>query len=171
MSQARPHDWDEPVQLPELTNPRRVLVAFDGSHCAERALAWAASLCRAGGAELLVVCAYEPPLTVRGRGAAYVEEAREALAEEARDLAGEAVALLVGSGVNARGIVVADEPTRAVLDTAEDEAVELIVLGRSGLTAELRGLTGRIVRMRDLLTGGVADKVGRHGTVPVLLVS
>jgi nucleotide-binding universal stress UspA family protein len=167
----RPPDWDEPITLPELAAPSRILVAFDGSHCAIRALAWAELVGRTGGAEVLVVSAYEPPLTLRGRGAAYVDEARDYLADEARSLASESVALLTAKGVRARGLVVAGEPARAILDTAEDEEADVIILGRSGVTAELRGLGGALNRFRDLLAGGVADKVGRHAVVPVLLVS
>lgn len=171
MTLNRPPDWDEPIEMPELAPPKRVLVAFDGSHCSSRALAWAELVGRTSGAEVVVVCAYEPPLTMRGRGASYVDEARDALAEEARALATESVALLLAKGVNARGVVVAGEPARAILDAGDDEEADVIVLGRSGLTAELRGIAGALGRFRDLLAGGVADKVGRHASVPVLLVS
>lgn len=168
---ARPDDWDDPVQLPDVTAPTRVLVPFDGSHNAERALAWAELVARRAGAEIVVVVAYEQPLTMRGRGAAYIETIRDELAEEARLLATEAVELLVGRGVASRGIVVKGEPARGILDTAEDERAELIVIGRHGLTAELRGVASALDRFRDLLQGGVADKVTQHASIPVLVVA
>ena len=37
----RPADWESPVVVPEAEVPERILVPFDGSHNAERALAWA----------------------------------------------------------------------------------------------------------------------------------
>lgn len=167
----RPDDWGDPVVLPAVIAPQRLLVPFDGSHTAERSLAWAAMVARATGAEVVVVVAYEPPLTVRGRGASYVDAAREQLTDEAHTLATESVTLLIGQGVGARGIVARGEPARAILDTAEDEACDLIVLGRDGLSAELRGLTGALNRFRELMAGGVAEKVTRHAKIPVLLVS
>jgi nucleotide-binding universal stress UspA family protein len=167
----RPDDWDDPVTMPSVIAPKRVLVPFDGSHTSERSLGWAAMIAKASAAEVVVVVAYEPPLTVRGRGASYVDAAREELAREAHDLATESVALLVTQGISARGIVAKGEPARAILDTADDESCDLIVLGRQGLSAELRGLTGALNRFRELLAGGVAEKVSGHARIPVLLVS
>lgn len=167
----RPDDWDAPVQLLEMEVPDHILVPFDGSHAAERALGWAALTARGTEAELVVVVAYDPPLTVRGRGATYVEEVRDQLLAEAQELAGDAVRLLVDRGIHARAIVVQGDPSRAILDVADDEGCDLIVIGRQGLTAEIGGVTGAMGRFRELLTGGVADKVVRYATVPVLVVA
>lgn len=95
---AQPSDWENPIQLPEVTPPARVLVPFDGSHNAERALAWAAYVAQAGGQDLVVVVAYEQPTTMRGRGAQYVEEVREHLEREATGLASEATVLMQERG-------------------------------------------------------------------------
>lgn len=168
---ARPDDWDAPVQLLAMEAPDHILVPFDGSHASERALGWAALTARGTSAELIVVVAYDPPLTVRGRGATYVEEIRDTLLTEAKDLGGEAVQLLLDAGVTSRAIVVQGDPARAILDVADDESCDLIVIGRQGLTAEIRGVTGAMDRFREMLTGGVADKVVRHATVPVLVVA
>jgi nucleotide-binding universal stress UspA family protein len=168
---ARPDDWDVPLTLPETTTPRRVVVPVDGSHNSERAMSWAKMLAQAAPAEVIVVVAYEQPLTMRGRGATWIETVRDELAEEAAHLATEAVELLVAQGVQARGIVVKGEPARAILDTADDEGIDVIVMGRTGLTAELRGMGSALDRFRDLLQGGVTDKVVRHSNIPVLVVA
>lgn len=168
----RPDDWDAPVALPPVAAPRRILVPFDGSHNAERALAYAHLVARAAGTtEVVVVVAYEQPLTMRGRGAAYVETLRDELEAEAKLLATESVQLLVTEGIVARGLVVRGEAARAVLDAADDEGCDLIVMGRQGLTAELRGVASALSRFRDLLLGGVAEKVVQHSAVPVLVVA
>ncbi len=167
---TRPDDWENPVELPDVSAPQRVLVPFDGSHSSERALAWAELVAQRASAEIIVVVAYEQPLTMRGRGAAFVETVRDELADEALHLATEAVELLMAHGVAARGIVVKGEPARAILDTSDDEGCDLIVMGRHGLTAELRGLASSLDRFRDLLQGGIADKVTRYATIPVLVV-
>ncbi len=167
---ARPDDWDDPVRLPPVVTPRKVLVPFDGSHNSERALSWATLIATRADAEVVVVVAFEQPLTLRGRGAAYIETVREELETEAVHLATEAVELLKGQGVAAKGVVVKGEPARAILDTVDDESCEVIVIGRHGLTAELRGLAGALDRFRDLLQGGVTDKVTQHATIPVLVV-
>jgi nucleotide-binding universal stress UspA family protein len=167
---ARPDDWDDPVRLPDVNTPRRILVPFDGSHNAERALSWTRLVATTADAEVVVVVAFEQPLTVRGRGAAYIETVREELETEAVHLATEAVELLKATGVAAKGVVVKGEPARAILDTADDERCDVIIIGRHGLTAELRGLAGALDRFRDLLQGGVTDKVTQHASIPVLVV-
>lgn len=167
---TRPGDWNDPVVVPVVGMPERILVPFDGSHNAERALAWAGGVA-GNGAEVVVMVGYEQPLTVRGRGAAYIESVREELETEARELAGEAVGQLHDRGVAARGVVVKGDVPRAILDIARTENCGLIVLGRQGLSAEVGGVTGALDRVHDLLQGGVSDKVIRHSPVPVLVVA
>lgn len=163
----RPDDWDNPVVVPTVSAPERVLVAFDGSHNSERALAWSALVARGASSEVIVLVGYTQPLTMRGRGAAYVEAVRDDLAGEAAELAAEGVQALVAESVRARGIVLKGDVARGIIETAQEEQCELIVMGRQGLTAESSGVAGRL---RDLLQGGVAEKVTRHSEIPVLVV-
>jgi len=163
----RPSDWEAPVALPEVPVPRKILVPFDGSHNAERALSWAILAARNNDAEVVVVVAFDPPLTMRGRGAAYVEEMKTSLHDEALGLAEEAVVLLEGRGVRSRGVVSRGDVARSILETADDEAADLIIIGRQGVTHEMGDALGRF---RALISGGVADKISRHATVPVLVV-
>lgn len=166
----RPADWESPVVVPEAEVPERILVPFDGSHNAERALAWARIIALGTGSEVLVLVGYTQPLTMRGRGAAYVEAVRDELADEAAELAREGVQVLVTAGVQARGIVLKGDITRGILETAAQEGCGLILLGRQGLTAEVGGVSGAAGMIRDLLQGGVSEKVTRHAEVPVLVV-
>lgn len=161
-SLQRPSDWEQPVRLPDDPRPTCLLVPFDGSHASERALAWASRLAGADGAEIVVMVAYEAPLTKRGRGATYVDSLREELRQEALELAGEAVALLVARGHRARAIVVRGEPAAAVEETAESEGCDLVVMGRSGLSAEIAG-DGRSV-------GRLVNRVIGRGDYCVMVV-
>lgn len=165
----RPDDWEDPVEFVEVRRPDRLLVAFDGSHAAERALGWAALVGQSGVTEVVVLVAFEPPLTIRGRGATYVSEVRDDLAQEANELAREAVELLLQRGISARAIVVQGDPAQSILEAAVDEDVDLVAIGRQGLTAEVGGISAALERFRSTI-GGVADKVVRHAHVPVLVV-
>lgn len=164
----RPEDWDRPVELPTIPCPKKVLVPFDGSHNAERALAWSALVGKGSPAEVVVVVAFDPPLTMKGRGALHVEDTKTALEEEARLLAEESVQALLERNVQARGVVVRGDIVRAILETVDTEDADLIVMGRVGVTHEMGGL---LDRFRSFLEGSVAEKVSRHATVPVLLVA
>lgn len=163
----RPDDWDQPVTIPETPKPRRILVPFDGSHNAERALAWSILAARNNDAEVVVVVAYDPPLTVKGRGASYVEEMKATLEGEAHELAEESVARLLDRDVTARGVVVKGDVARSILETADEESVDMIVMGRQGLTHEVGGT---LEKFRALMSGGIAEKVSRHASCPVLVV-
>ena len=168
MSQhTRPDDWEAPVVLPEAPVPVRILVPFDGSHTAERALAWSVLAAHNNDAEIVVVVAFDPPLTMRGRGAAFIESMQVGLQEEAQTLAEESVLLLRQKGVRARGVVVRGDVAHGILQVAEDEAVDLIVIGRQGLSHEVGS---GVEKLRRMMVGGVAEKVSRHAAVPVLVV-
>jgi nucleotide-binding universal stress UspA family protein len=167
MSPDRPHDWEAPVEIPDPPTPRKILVPFDGSQTAERALAWAELAARNNEAEVVVVVVYDAPLTVRGRSAAYVDEERAAREDESKELAESSVALLLDRGISARGVVTRGDVAREILTIAEDEGADLIVLGRQGVTHEAGG---SVDKFRALMSGGVAEKVSRHAEVPVLMV-
>jgi nucleotide-binding universal stress UspA family protein len=164
----RPDDWDDPVRLPEVAAPARVLVAFDGSHTAERALAWTALV--AGDAEVVVLVAYLPPVTKRPRVAVDADQLQAEMADEAEVLANEAAALLVEQGVRARGLCVKGDPAAAVSTAVDEEDIELVVIGRHGLTSELHGLDGALERFRNVIHGSVVDRVLQQARVPVLVV-
>jgi nucleotide-binding universal stress UspA family protein len=163
----RPEHWDHPVEIPDLPRPHRILVPFDGSKNAERGLAWAILAAKNNDAEVVVVAAFDPPLTVKGRGATYVEEMKAVLEEEAKGLVHESVTILQERSVRARGVVVRGDVARAILETAEEESVDLIVIGRQGVTHEMGGT---LDKFRALMSGGIAEKVARHAAVPVLVV-
>lgn len=114
--------------------------------------------------------AYEPPLTKKGRGGTYVEAIRDALDDEAKALAAEAVELLTAAGCRARGVVIRGEAAAATLETVETDDCDLVVLGRRGLSSELAGIAGTLERFRSSLQGGVAEKVARHADVAVMVV-
>ena len=116
-----------------------------------------------------MLCAFDPPMTIRGRNASYVDEMKATLDQEARELAEESVAGLLAHGVTARGLVIKGDVARAILETADEEAVDLIVLGRQGLSHEA-GVSAALDKFRALMSGGVADKVSKHASVPVLMV-
>jgi nucleotide-binding universal stress UspA family protein len=164
----RPDDWDDPVVIPELTvSFDTILVPFDGSHAAESALAHADRVAVATGGEIVVVVAYDPPITVRRRGILEVEHERSAQEAEATELAQESAAILLDRGRRARAVVVRGDPASAILETADAESADLVVMGRRGLGTEVNA---GLPFLRDLRQGSVAEKVARHAVVPVLLV-
>jgi nucleotide-binding universal stress UspA family protein len=97
-----------------------------------------ASHSEAQRAEVIVVVAYDPPVVGRRLAGRTLDQAQSALSSEAETLATEAVAALHARGARAGAVVVEGRIAEALLDTARREEAGLIVVGRSGLSSEVR---------------------------------
>jgi nucleotide-binding universal stress UspA family protein len=133
----------------------------DFSETAQAAEAQAVSLARALGAELVILhVAVEGMLygeTPFGR--AQLEGVYEAQREWTDHAMEARVAAARAAGVAARGLVRTGAPADVIVRTAEAESAAMIVIGTHG--------RGGVTRF---LLGGVADRVVRAATCPVLTV-
>ncbi len=132
---------------------RKVLFPTDFSHTSDAALALATSQARERGATLLIVHVEEPP-SAYGGGEMYYGIPDPAIDDLKRMLSE------VRPGdptVKFEHRLITGEPAAAIARLAEDEHVELIVLGTHGRTGLLR-----------LLMGSVAESVVRRAPCPVL---
>ena len=134
---------------------RKVLVPTDFSPAGKHALELATSLARDGGGSLVIIHVEEPPLAYGG-GELYSgvqepdrEELRKALA---------AVAPTDPKVPCVHKLLVGD-PAAAIIQVAESDGVDLIVMGTHGRTGLSR-----------LLMGSVAEAVVRRAKCPVLTV-
>ena len=139
-----------------------ILVAVDGSNCAERALTEAIALARGMGSALRVL--YVADARVPDDSLVYAPPAQ--LAEDFRvdteAVLPRAVERARAHGVKAEGIVRRDSNLRVaeqILDEASRAASALIVMGTHG--------RGGLARMA---LGSDAEAVLREAPVPVLLV-
>jgi nucleotide-binding universal stress UspA family protein len=157
---------------------KRILVGVDGSEDARRALLWAIDHARELRAEIVAVHAVElPPYLLAGHGAptttAFDQEWREditsrfqtAFDQEWRDstknrFQDQWLRPLKDSGVPYRAVVGDGDPAAVLTQAAEEQDVDMMVLGR-------RGLGG----FPDLLLGSVSEKVTHHSRRPVVLLS
>jgi nucleotide-binding universal stress UspA family protein len=161
LNYTRPANWDEPTHLPEIPEKlNRILVPIDGSAHSELGLSHALRLAKWAQAELIVMVAFDPPSRLHRRGLLPPEEIVLAMESDAKELAGEVATLLESKGIKVRGLAVRGDPSEAIIGVAEDEHVDLIVMGR-------RGLQG----IRGMLLGSVSERVLRHSEIPVMVVS
>ena len=141
-----------------------ILVGTDGSDTATTAVRYAIDLARELGARLQMVSAYELVPAER-----LVKEGLEA----PKDLEWtvnpreDVLALLEDASNEARGVGVAEVQTfarqgdaaDAILDVAEEQRTDLIVVGNKGMTGAKR-----------FLLGSVPNKVSHHAPCSVLIV-
>ena len=137
---------------------RKVLVAIDGSKCAERAFERALEIVKAGNGTLTIVHVLELPPTV-GFGKRLSAEVETFISKDAKLYLAEHVEKAAIKGVKANTILVKGHPGKAILDAAKSNEVDIIVMGR-------RGLGG----MKGLMLGSVSHTVVQHSKVPVLVV-
>jgi nucleotide-binding universal stress UspA family protein len=142
---------------------RTIVVGTDGSETAGKAVAQAAELAASVSSELLIVSAFEPVSGSRLR-----EEAQEAPddvrwmvnpREDVDATLNVAIEVAEEKGVTTRTFARQGDPADAILDVAEEEHADLIVVGNKGMTGAKR-----------FLLGSVPNKVSHHAPCSVLIV-
>jgi len=135
-------------------NAHKILFPTDLSPASEFCLQQATDLARARGATLLICHVEEPPLAYGGGELYY------GLPVEQRDLRTALEAVVpTHSAVPFEHRLRSGDPASEIVRLAEEEAVELIVLGTHGRTG-----------LKRLLMGSVAEAVVRRATCPVLTI-
>ncbi len=143
----------------DVTGP--VLIAYDGSDRAKRAIDRAASQL-AAGRDALVVCAWRPVAVGFHLADGQHLDADDAHAVQtaAQETAAHGAALANAAGFRAESVTVEEVPTwQGIVNVAKERGASLIVLG-----------THRRGGVADHLFGSVATEVMRHSAVPVLIV-
>ncbi|MBP2673228.1 MAG: universal stress protein [Deltaproteobacteria bacterium] len=139
---------------------KKILVPLDGSALAERAIWHAGEIARGADAEILLLQAVYVPIPVVPESALLTEgKVLEEVARGALEYLDRIGADLRASGHRVRTIIDERPPAEAILHTAGQEQVDLIVMsthGRSGLSR--------------LMLGSIAESVLRHTHQTILFV-
>ena len=142
---------------------RSIVVGTDGSDTAAQAVRQAVDLAGAVGARLELVSAYSPVSQQR-----LSEERRQAPEDlqwainprEDVDATLEAAAAVAReAGVDVEVFPRQGDPADAILDVAEEQEADLIIVGNKGMTGAKR-----------FLLGSVPNKVSHHAPCSVLII-
>ena len=143
---------------------KSIVVGTDGSDTARKAVQEAADLAAAVGAEINLVSAYVPVSSQRLR-----EETRQAPGdvqwqvtprEDVDSMLSEAEKIVKGAGVKEVHTHAREgDPADAILDVAEEQSADLVVVGNKGMSGAKR-----------FLLGSVPNKVSHHAPCSVLIV-
>jgi nucleotide-binding universal stress UspA family protein len=134
----------------------RIVVGFDGSEHARKALQRAADI--ANGATVAVVSSAKVELLVRDPAGAVRPEDPADLEARSKALA-EAREYLEGRGITGVYIEGTGNPADVIVQEAEESGADLIVVGTRGLSAARRAILG-----------SVSTNVVHHATCDVLVV-
>jgi nucleotide-binding universal stress UspA family protein len=142
---------------------RSIVVGTDGSETATQAVREAADLARAVGAKLQLVSAYEPVSEQRLK-----QERREtpedlqwaiSPREDVEGTLEAAAELARREGLEVEVFPRQGDPADAILDVAEEQEADLIIVGNKGMTGAKR-----------FLLGSVPNKVSHHAPCSVLII-
>ncbi|MCW3068970.1 MAG: UspA domain protein [Solirubrobacterales bacterium] len=142
---------------------KSIVVGTDGSDTANQAVREAVDLARAVGAKLELVSAYEPVPSQR-----LAEERRQAPEdlqwaisprEDVDSTLDAAADVARKAGVPVDVYPRQGDPADAILDVAEEQEADLIVVGNKGMTGAKR-----------FLLGSVPNKVSHHAPCSVMII-
>ena len=148
------HRYGEPAAVGRF---QTVVLATDLSPTSEAATTAALDLASSIGARLLAVSVVDPG-SLRVPGGRYLARVDQVRAERER-FAQELVTRGRSMGVLVDFLVWEGDPGEAIIDAAQAEGADMIVVGSHG-----RGAVGRF------LIGSVSDHVVRNASCPVLVV-
>ncbi|MDQ2717452.1 MAG: universal stress protein [Chloroflexota bacterium] len=141
---------------------KRILVPLDGSTWAERAIPAAARIARATGGTIVLLQVVNPPMDYTASLAQPVvlaEPAMEAEIAEANRYLADLVETALPKTIDTKIEVISGSAAPTILGTIEEQQIDLVVMCSHGNTG-----------MKRWMLGSVAQKVARHGPVPVLVL-
>lgn len=140
---------------------KKILCPIDFSESSLEALRVSSELARHFSSELMVVYVVQPvPVLAAGQvelGAFCIPSYQQEMEAASMKLLQKQIDSLTGAGLSARPVVVLGDPADMIVQIAEDEKADLIVIAT-------RGQSG----IKRLIIGSVTEKVVRHAATPVL---
>ncbi len=134
----------------------KILVAYDGSSSADKALDFVIDLAKSVNASVVILHVINT--CIESWGVVSID-AIERMKKKACECVNNAVEKLKKNGINVEGQVVEGEPSSTIVDFAEKVNASLIVVGSRGLS-----------RLKRALIGSVSLAVLEHSKIPVLVV-
>ena len=138
---------------------KRILVPLDGSDLAEQALPHAVNQARCFQAELILLRVLEPLPRYFNPSISAVRQAEQVTESLAREYLERLAADVRESGVPVQVVTIAGSTHKTIVQFAEENRVDLIVLSSRGRSGASRWLMGT-----------VADRVVRGASMAVLVV-
>jgi nucleotide-binding universal stress UspA family protein len=139
---------------------KKILVATDGSEDARRAASYGVNIAKATGAEVhaLYIISTQHAVTTR-TVMGWSEAFEEYLANKGGVAIADVEKLGKEAGVKVEPVFLKGIPADKILEYAEENNIDLIVMGTHGLTG-----------IKRFLIGSVAESVVRHSKAPVMVI-
>lgn len=138
---------------------RNIVIATDGSKNTQRAISYGIEIAKLSGAIVHALYVVNTPSTISENWTAGKETIYKIMRNDGEKAVSEIKKNGVASGVEVREVVLDGYPSNEIIDFAENNNIDLIVMGTLGKTG-----------LEKFLVGSVAEKVVRGSKVPVMVV-
>ena len=139
---------------------RKVLIATDGSENAEKAADFGVQIAELSGAKVYAVYVIDTtPYYSIPLDEVWSKEVYEQLETMGSEITSDVENTAKAAGLEAESLVLKGDPAERIVNFAEEQNVDMIVVGSHGIGGFER-----------LVIGSVSEKVVRHAKVPVLVV-
>jgi nucleotide-binding universal stress UspA family protein len=139
---------------------RRILVPIDFSEHAEYVIEWASHLASEHASHLILLHVYHLPVEFQQLEGAYLPPDFWAnVKKEADQSLSRYVGELREQGLDVEAVVREGYPATVIVDEAEAQRADLVVIGTHGLSG-----------LKHLLLGSIAERVVQKASCPVLAV-
>lgn len=138
---------------------RNILIATDGSENTQRAISYGIEIAKLSGAAVYALYVVNTSPIISEYWTIGKKNVYEIIRSEGEKAVFEVKKIGEASGVEVKEVVLDGYPSNAIIDFAENNNIDLIVMGTLGKTG-----------LDKLLIGSVAEKVVRGSKVPVMVV-
>lgn len=138
---------------------RNIVIATDGSENSMRAVYRGIEIAKLSGATVHVLHVVDTPSVISEDWTAGKEAIREMMMNSGKKVMSKVKKIIEESGMEVKEVLLEGYPANEIINFAENNNMDLIVMGTLGKTGFER-----------LLMGSVAEKVVRYSKVPVLVV-
>ncbi|AKB54731.1 MULTISPECIES: universal stress protein [Methanosarcina] len=138
---------------------RNILIATDGSENTQRAISYGIEIAKLSGAAVYALYVVNTSPIISEYWTIGKKNVYEIIRSEGEKAVFEVKKIGEASGVEVKEVVLDGYPSNAIIDFADNNNIDLIVMGTLGKTG-----------LDKLLIGSVAEKVVRGSKVPVMVV-
>lgn len=138
---------------------KNIVIATDGSENSRKAIFYGIKIAKLSGATVYAVHVIDTPSIVSEVWTAGKELIHEMMVRDGKKILSETKKIIEDYGVEVKDVLLNGHPGEEIIRFAEDNNMDLIVMGTLGATG-----------LEKFLMGSVAEKVVRHSKVPVMVV-
>ena len=151
------NSWSQSTEIQIL---KQILIATDGSESAEKAASFGIEIARLSGAKIYAVYVIDTtPYYSIPLDQLWPKDIYEQFEKIGHEITADVEETTKAAGLEAESIVLKGDPAERILNFAEEQNVDLIVVGAHGIS-----------KFERLVIGSVSEKIVRHAKIPVLVV-